>query len=174
MPALSGSKNHNWLGGKSKCIDCSKLLYSRFTKPKRCKDCYIKFIAISPENSPKWKGVGKKPASCVDCNIPIYRYQQRCMPCSAIHRRGKNSGMYKEKLTNYKHLHVVISNMLGKPDTCEFCKKTGLKGNSIQWANKTGKYLREPTDWLRLCSSCHRTYDLKNGLLNVWKKTGLN
>ena len=169
MPALSGSKNHNWLGGKSKCIDCSKILCSRFTKPKRCRKCYYKFISLSPENSPKWRGGTK----CVDCKKQIYHGQQRCMPCSAIQRRGKNSPRYKEKLTNYKHLHAVISKMLGKPDTCEFCKKSGLKGSAIQWANKTGKYLREPTDLLRLCRSCHRIYDIKNGFLNVWKKAGL-
>lgn len=117
--------------------------------------------------------MGTKSFKCIDCNISIWSGQKRCQKCFGIFRVGKNAPAYKEKLTNYKHLHVVISNLLGKPEICEHCKKSGLKGRAIQWANKTGKYLREPTDWLRLCSSCHRVYDLKNGLMKVWKKTGL-
>lgn len=36
----------------------------------------------------------------------------------------------------------------------------------FEWANKSGDYKRDLSDWLRLCISCHRKYDffrLKNG-----------
>lgn len=41
---------------------------------------------------------------------------------------------------------------------CEFCKGI-FYGYKIHWANKTGFYLREKEDWIRLCAKCHRNYD---------------
>ena len=61
----------------------------------------------------------------------------------------------------YGGLHDWIILRLGQPDKCEFCGKTGLKGRFIQWANKTGKYLRDLDDWIRLCAKCHYHYDKK-------------
>jgi hypothetical protein len=34
----------------------------------------------------------------------------------------------------------------------------------MQWANKSGKYLRKQDDWLSLCKKCHCRYD--------WEKFG--
>ena len=59
----------------------------------------------------------------------------------------------------YKSLHVWVTRHLGRPDTCEHCGKSGLSNRRIHWANKSHKYLRDLTDWLRLCVPCHRKYD---------------
>lgn len=64
----------------------------------------------------------------------------------------------KEELT-YSGLHQWISRTLGKPDTCDFCGKTGLTGKHIQWANKSGKYQKDISDWIRLCVPCHHKLD---------------
>lgn len=61
----------------------------------------------------------------------------------------------------YGALHMWVVNKLGKPETCEICKKNGLKGHQIHWANKSGKYFRKLNDWIRLCVSCHGAYDSK-------------
>jgi len=52
--------------------------------------------------------------------------------------------------------------VLGKPDTCEHCGVGELKGHQIHWADKSGQYKRELSDWLRLCVQCHKLYDTGN------------
>lgn len=122
-------------------------------------DCFRKFNV--GENHVRYKG---KP-SCVDCDKTIHIGSKRCVSCFHKTVSGKNSPLYKEKLT-YKYLHTWVSNMLGRPKKCLHCNKPGClnKGNkwSIQWANKSQQYLRDLNDWIPLCCKCHYIYDRKN------------
>lgn len=34
----------------------------------------------------------------------------------------------------------------------------------MHWANISGKYLRDITDWVRLCVSCHKYFDKQKKL----------
>ena len=55
-------------------------------------------------------------------------------------------------------LHNWVKKNLGKPQSCDFC---GTKEDRMyHWANKSGEYKKELTDWLRLCVPCHKNYDL--------------
>lgn len=63
---------------------------------------------------------------------------------------------------SYNSKHDWVRRHFGKPDACDFCEKSGLRGQKIQWANKSGKYLRVRSDWYRLCRSCHVLYDFGN------------
>lgn len=72
---------------------------------------------------------------------------------------GKNHWNWKGDDVGYGGLHDWVEDQLGKPTKCEYCGKDGLTGRKIGWANKSGEYLRDLSDWLRLCVSCHREYD---------------
>lgn len=74
---------------------------------------------------------------------------------------------WKGDAAGYGALHSWVKRWLGKPDTCEHCKKAGLKGVHIHWANRSGEYLRELGDWIRLCARCHRIFDVEKGLGRV-------
>lgn len=76
--------------------------------------------------------------------------------------RRENHYEWKGDNVGYGALHSWVQKELGYPEACEHCEKKGLSGHKIHWANKTGKYLRKHSDWLRLCVSCHRKYDHKN------------
>ena len=78
------------------------------------------------------------------------------------------SSSWKGDKVGYSGLHRWVPKKLGKPDTCEHCKRTGLSGNAIHWANRSGKYKRSMSDWIRLCSSCHRKYDIKYGITSKY------
>lgn len=71
---------------------------------------------------------------------------------------------WKGEDASYQAKHMWIYKKLGQPDTCSKCKKSKLKGKKIHWANKSGKYLRDLNDWIRLCSKCHVEYDKVNNL----------
>lgn len=73
--------------------------------------------------------------------------------------RGEKAWQWKGEKASYIEKHWWIRKWYGTPDICEICKKAGLKGSKIHWANKTGKYKREITDWIRLCAKCHLAYD---------------
>lgn len=78
--------------------------------------------------------------------------------------RGKLNYNWKGENICYQTVHKWINQVMGKPDTCGKCGKSGLKRNQIHWANKSGKYRRKVSDWLRLCMSCHMLYDFKKGM----------
>jgi len=77
---------------------------------------------------------------------------------------GENHPNWVGDKVGYGGLHSWIRKYLGTADTCEHCGRSGLKGRQIDWANKSQKYLRDLNDWLRLCKSCHRKYDLTYGI----------
>lgn len=72
---------------------------------------------------------------------------------------GNKNGMWKGDEVSLSGLHKWVYSRLGQPDTCEHCKKSGLKGHQIHWANKSGKYKRKKNDWVRLCVKCHWEFD---------------
>ena len=71
---------------------------------------------------------------------------------------GENHPKWNKNV-GYMGLHAWVRKHLGKPNICEHCGKSGLSGKKIHWANKSHKYLRDLTDWLRLCVPCHKKYD---------------
>jgi hypothetical protein len=63
----------------------------------------------------------------------------------------------------YDGLHDWVRKNLGYPHKCSHCGKIGKRNNgrwNIHWANRTGEYLRDKDDWIALCVSCHRKYDM--------------
>jgi len=80
-------------------------------------------------------------------------------------RYDSKSSRWKGNDVGYRGLHYWVERKLGKPDICEYCGKSGLKGHQIHWANKSDEYKRILTDWFRLCPKCHGAY--KRGLITV-------
>lgn len=54
-------------------------------------------------------------------------------------------------------LHDWVKSRLGKPSKCEHCGTTEAK--KYEWANRSHEYKRDLSDWIRLCTRCHRKYD---------------
>lgn len=140
-----------------KCIRCGKKLIGKIRiGQKYCsKTCWLK------RNPPEIK-------KCLFCHKEFSTYERKTKKyCSQRCRdkdyRGKfsgsKSGKWKGDDVSYSGLHKWVALKLGKPERCEFCGKSGLKGKQINWANKSGKYLRKTHDWLRLCQDCHKKYD---------------
>lgn len=75
--------------------------------------------------------------------------------------QGKNSTHWKGDGIGYRGLHLWVEKNLGKPQKCDHCLVDGLAGRKIHWANKSHKYLRDKSDWIRLCVPCHIKFDRK-------------
>ena len=117
---------------------------------------------------------------CPNCRKrfqPIEAIRKFCTKdCYSQYQKGKSSNNKNKKFPQYqngKHpnwkgnqvsysgLHYWVSRHLGKPEQCEDCGKSGLRGKQIHWANKSHQYKRDLNDWLRLCILCHKRYDRK-------------
>lgn len=125
-----------------------------------------------------------KKAYCKDCNKPLeHWYNKFCKSHSKIGTRNpmfgkdswnkgkkcpqlsdKNHHRWKGDEAGYDALHDWVKRRLGKPKYCEFCKTTSA--THYDWSNKSGKYLRDLSDWQRLCKKCHNLYDNIYG--KVW------
>lgn len=75
-------------------------------------------------------------------------------------KRENESAHWKGDEVGYSGLHQWVKRQLGTPNTCEHCKKSGLSSKAIHWANKSQQYKRDLSDWIRLCASCHKKYDM--------------
>lgn len=60
-------------------------------------------------------------------------------------RSGANS--------EYRMLHLWVESTLGKPMVCAECGTT--ENRRYHWANLSGEYQKDPSDWIRLCVPCH-------------------
>lgn len=114
-----------------------------------------------------WNKGSAKYITCKFCKKVFYwphgtkRKRKYCSKkCQSLGMRDDNHPNWKGDKVGYAGLHDWVEKILGKPGSCEHCGKTGLKGRKIHWANKSQKYLRKKSDWVRLCSSCHKKYDL--------------
>lgn len=84
--------------------------------------------------------------------------------------RGDKHPMWKGDKVGYQEVHRWRRKESGYIPLCDHCGVIGkyipcVRANkvtqrwSIEWANISGEYKRERSDWLALCRSCHRKYD---------------
>lgn len=77
-------------------------------------------------------------------------------------RAGAEHPNWKGEEVGYAALHAWVRRHKGTPRVCELCGITTAK--RYEWANVDHRYRRELADWIRLCTSCHRTHDYEAGI----------
>ncbi len=71
---------------------------------------------------------------------------------------GKVPANFKGEDCGYDSLHQWVRRHAGKPTVCVECGHDGSE-HRIEWANISGDYRRDLTDWRQMCVPCHRTHD---------------
>lgn len=75
---------------------------------------------------------------------------------------GPNHFRWIGEKASYGAKHYWIHRRYGKASKCEECGITEAPLNKqkfFQWANISGKYIRNRDDWKQLCIDCHRVFD---------------
>lgn len=70
----------------------------------------------------------------------------------------------KGENASYSAIHTWVKGVFGKATHCENCGAKHIpkgKKRFFEWANISGKYKRDITDWWQLCIICHRGFDKK-------------
>ena len=75
-------------------------------------------------------------------------------------KRNEETAHWKGDSVGYTGLHDWVRREKGSPMSCERCAKSGGNSHNYHWANISGKYLRDLDDFMRLCVSCHKLFDL--------------
>jgi hypothetical protein len=84
---------------------------------------------------------------------------------------GEKNGQWKGDRAGYKAIHIWINFNVPKPESCSSCGSIV----KLEAANKSGKYLRDFSDWEWLCRRCHMKSDGRlEGLIKRNKKDGCN
>lgn len=102
----------------------------------------------------------------VDKNI-IWSEKQNRYYTIPVPKKGKDNKCWGGDNVSYHHKHEWVKNELGQPRKCEHCKSETKPKNHYQWANKSGKYLRDLSDWIRLCARCHWYYDKESRMKHI-------
>lgn len=80
--------------------------------------------------------------------------------------------LWKGEKASYEAKHIWIRTHYGNATKCEKCD--GKNAKRFEWANISGKYLRNIKDYMQLCPSCHRLMDRGNKCRNGHKFTKEN
>ena len=144
------------------CKECGKITKDYLCNGRQfcSKGCKIVSAEVLKKLSKTWFKEGHKTYHPFKKGNTFWKMVDPVVHKSKM-ERGEDRYNWKGDSVGYGGLHNWVKLYLGKPETCEHCGKTGLKGKKIHWANKSQEYRRELTDWLRLCVPCHSRYDRK-------------
>lgn len=67
----------------------------------------------------------------------------------------------KQEESEYNSVHMWVHRHYGKAAKCEICGATN-PDKRYEWANVSGEYRRERSDFRELCQSCHKKHDHGN------------
>ena len=144
--ANSGSGNGMWRGGKSTaiCRKCGKefLFYPRTSKGMFCS---TKCSNVVQAKNPTWLWTDEAIHNSSVAHKKLYEDEEK-------HPRWKGDGV------GYVSLHKWVRKHLGESKICAVCG-TDDEDKTYNWANLSGRYIRDLSDWKRMCLSCHRKYD---------------
>ena len=140
-------------GHIGKCKDCTKKDVGKRTVERKCLICNEKFKT--------WPTEIKRGGGILCSRSCYYIHLKNTRP------KEEKSWAWKGDKVGKSALHDWIKKHLGRPDKCEHCK--AINNKKFQWANKSQKYRRILSDWIRLCSTCHAKYDYKIRI-RKWRK----
>ena len=83
--------------------------------------------------------------------------------------KGVNHHNYS-KNPSYSAVHYWIVRRYGKASQCINCHLPDRK--RYHWANTSGEYKRDISDWIELCASCHWYFDNANMEANGIMRSG--
>ncbi len=79
--------------------------------------------------------------------------------------KGENHWNWSGDNVGYHGIHTYVRRRLPRTKSCEKCNSA----RPMDLANKSGKYLRDLSDWEWLCRKCHMLSDGRMNNLNQYK-----
>jgi len=118
-----------------------------------CKRCNKEFRAVSDF------GERKQKYCSADCYRKSWGKDVRPMMKNNPGLKGELNASWKGEKVGYWGIHAWVIRELGKPKRCEHCGDTTK--TKYEWASIGHLYKRDLTNWIRLCTKCHRHMEKK-------------
>lgn len=134
-----------------KCNDSGRRGVPKMSTTKKCQQCSKDFEKPYTLSWRKWAVRKFCSKECADIG------KIRKAPSTAF-KKGNKPHNFKKTGYGYQAVHRWLNYHHTKAGKCEKCGKV----SKTQWANISGKYLRNRNDYKELCYSCHTKMDKKN------------
>lgn len=138
------------------CKYC-KTTTKKYLDPKRIKHGMCIFCSRDCAN--KYNGIHNKVWNKGKTGI----YSEETLKKMSTSKIGKRTGAmvstWKGDDVGYNALHAWVAKNLGKPNLCSSCNFSSSNSRQFHWSNISGKYMRDLSDWRRLCVKCHVRVD---------------
>lgn len=131
-------KRYSGIGLTKKCEGCGNEFFCKYARERKIK----KFCSVNCCLTYRNKNI-----------LPSY------MRLSGVNA-GENSINWKGEDAGYFSKHSWIRRKYGRADECQVCEGKKTRVKRYEWANISGKYERNRSDWIQLCVRCHRKMDL--------------
>lgn len=142
---------------KRRCENCKKIFYTYPSKVLGKSGHTKKFCSRVCYSSIRNKNLIK--------NGKKTRYKKGDIPFSKLHPERMPHGSkhinWKGQKVGYRGLHYWLYKVKGVPVKCTTCDIKRTTPKNMHWANIDHRYRRNPKDYISLCNSCHKLYDLK-------------
>ena len=121
-----------------------------------------------------WNKRGQhREAKCKHCGrsgLPMSAKKFCSRDCAFMWRRGENHHQWKGDNASYSAKHKWVNKEFGKPEKCFNCDSL----DKLNWANVSNQHRRDRNDWIELCASCHKYFDVnmerRNVIIDRWEK----
>lgn len=154
----------------TKSVSCSKTVWeTRQFCSKSCANSRIK----PNDNQPLANVVhGLNGYNLYGCRCEVCRQASRerkrqyragnLVPRENWGHKEETNPAWKGDDVGYKSIHDWVRRYKTKTGICTHCRKDKgtLTGHATQWANIDALYRRNLDDYIELCPSCHKRYDL--------------
>jgi hypothetical protein len=117
------------------------LKVSKNTIEKKCLECGSLFLIYKST---------LKTKNYKYCSIKCYNKNKTLLI-------GEKNKSWKGNKAGYFAIHCWIRRRLGSPSVCDVCGCNDKR--KYEWANISGEYKRDISDYKRMCTSCHRKHD---------------
>lgn len=124
--------------------------YTPYNKGKKCPE-----ISLSLQGNIPWNK-GKKGIYSEETILKMSLIKKGK---SLLQFKGENNRLWKGDEVGYGSLHKWVKSMLGKPSFCTINSLHNAK--RYVWANISGEYERDISDWHSLCQSCNKLDGIK-------------
>lgn len=144
---------------KRNCLKCN-LYFERYMEPHKLRKGGGKYCSRSCSNAVGTKHTEKTKKRLSESKMGTKNPQYGLREEKSMHWKGDSVGYYG--------IHDWIERQRGKAQICENCNTDDAK--RYEWANISGEYRRDLSDWKQLCKKCHNDYDGVNAWQN-WKRS---
>lgn len=136
---------------------------------KQCQTCSKEFFKRYNEGATEWTGhrfcslacrptIWNKGLTKDDERVASYLAKTSATRFKSEDTTGSKNVKWKGTEASYAAKHMWARYHFGTPKLCEHCGVTDRK--MYHWANISKTYIRDRSDWLRLCVPCHKKFDL--------------